>query len=57
MDTNRIDVAIFGLVRRITAAGTRARRLQSGLIHRELALTVIGIALIVVMLLIAPLYS
>jgi len=56
MDTNRIDVAIFGLVRRITAASTRARRLQSGLIHRELALTVIGIGLIVIVLLTAPHY-
>ena len=57
MDTDHIDTAIFGLVRRITAAGTRARRLQSGLIHRELALTVMGIALIVIVLLTAPLYS
>ncbi|MCX8227694.1 MAG: NADH-quinone oxidoreductase subunit L [Sulfitobacter sp.] len=56
-DTNGIDAAIFGFVRRMIAAGARARRLQSGFIHRELALTAIGIALIVAALLAAPYYS
>ena len=56
-DTNGIDAAIFGLVRRMIAAGAQARRLQSGFIHRELALTAIGIALIVAVLLAAPYYS
>lgn len=55
-DTNGIDAAIFGLVRRMVAAGAQARRLQSGFIHRELALTAIGTALIMAMLLIAPYY-
>ena len=56
-DTEGIDGLIFGLVRRMIAGGNRARRLQSGLIHRELAITVVGIALIAVVLLAAPLYS
>ena len=56
-DRNGIDGLIFGLVHRTVAAGRRLRLLQSGLIHRELALTVMGIALIVVLLLAAPLYS
>ena len=56
-DTNGIDAAIFGFVRRMIAAGAQARRLQSGFIHRELALTTIGIALIVAVLLAAPYYS
>jgi len=53
-DTNTIDAAIFGLVRRTIAAGARARRLQSGFIHRELALTFAGIALVIGVLLAAP---
>ena len=56
-DEHAIDGLIFGLVARTIAAGSRIRRLQSGLIHRELALTVLGIALIVVLLVAAPLYS
>jgi len=56
-DEHGIDGLIFGLVARTIAAGSRIRRLQSGLIHRELALTVLGIALIVVLLVAAPLYS
>jgi NADH-quinone oxidoreductase subunit L len=55
-DTNAIDAAIFGLVRRTIAAGARARRLQSGLIHREMALTFVGIALVIGVLLAAPIY-
>ena len=55
-DRDTIDRAIFGLVDRTIALGTRARRLQSGLIHREMALTVAGIALVTGVLLAAPLY-
>ena len=55
-DAEIIDRAIFGLVDRSVALGARARRLQSGFIHRELALTVAGIALVIGILLAAPLY-
>ncbi len=55
-DTDGIDAAIFGLVRRVIAAGGRARRLQSGFIHRELALTFAGIAVVVGVLLAVPFY-
>lgn len=53
-DSDGIDAAIFGLVDRTVALGSRARRLQSGFIHRELALTAIGVAAIVVALFAAP---
>lgn len=56
-DADGIDRLIFGLVRRTIAIGSRARRLQSGFIHRELALTGIGIALIALALLAAPLFT
>lgn len=55
-DTDGIDAGIFGFVRRTIAAGTSARRLQSGFIHRELALTCAGIAVVVGVLLAAPFY-
>ncbi len=55
-DRDTIDRAIFGLVDRTIALGTRARRLQSGFIHREMALTAAGIALVTGVLLAAPLY-
>ncbi|SDO81476.1 NADH-quinone oxidoreductase subunit L [Lutimaribacter pacificus] len=55
-DRDTIDRAIFGLVDRTIALGTRARRLQSGLIHREMAMTVAGIALVTGVLLAAPLF-
>lgn len=55
-DRDTIDRAIFGLVDRTIALGTRARRLQSGLIHREMALSVAGIALVTGVLLAAPFY-
>ena len=55
-DRDAIDRAIFGLVDRTVALGARARRLQSGFIHREMALTFAGIALVVGVLLAAPLY-
>ncbi|MFV2003488.1 MAG: NADH-quinone oxidoreductase subunit L, partial [Paracoccaceae bacterium] len=55
-DERGIDGMIFGLVRQTIAAGGRVRRLQSGLIHRELALTVVGIAVVVAVLIATPLY-
>lgn len=55
-DGEATDGMIFGLVDRAIALGTHARRLQSGFIHRELALTVAGVALIIGVLLSAPLY-
>jgi NADH-quinone oxidoreductase subunit L len=55
-DERGIDAMIFGLVRRTIAAGGRVRLLQSGLIHRELALTIIGTAVITLVLIAAPLY-
>jgi len=55
-DEQGIDAMIFGLVRRTIAAGERVRLLQSGLIHRELALTIIGTAIITVVLIAAPMY-
>lgn len=55
-DRDRIDGTIFGLVARTIALGARARRLQSGFIHREMAMTFAGIALVVVVLLAAPFY-
>ena len=56
-DERAIDGMIFALVRRTIAAGARARRLQSGLIHREMALTVIGIGVIAAVLIAVPLYN
>ncbi|VAW22493.1 NADH-ubiquinone oxidoreductase chain L [hydrothermal vent metagenome] len=55
-DEDGIDAMIFGLVRVTIATGGRARLLQSGFIHRELALTIIGTALIAALLILAPLY-
>ncbi len=45
-DERAIDKAIFAFVRNTIWMGGRARSLQSGLIHKEMALAVIGIALI-----------
>jgi NADH-quinone oxidoreductase subunit L len=53
-DSDGIDAAIFGLVRSTITTGARARRLQSGFIHRELAITIVGIAIIIVALFAAP---
>jgi NADH-quinone oxidoreductase subunit L len=49
-DERGIDRLIAGLVRRTRALGKRARRLQTGLVHKELMLAVIGVALILVSL-------
>ncbi len=54
-DERGIDGYIFALVRRIRDLGSRARELQSGLIHRELALAAGGAALILVFLAIGAL--
>jgi len=56
-DEKGIDGMIFSLVNRTIEAGSRARRLQSGFIHRELALTIMGTAVIAALLIIAPLSS
>ncbi len=45
-DERGIDGMIFSLVRNTVSLGGQARRLQSGLIHREMAITVITTALI-----------
>jgi NADH-quinone oxidoreductase subunit L len=55
-DEAGIDGAIFGLARATTDTGQRARRLQSGLIHRELALTIVGTGIIAAALFAAPLF-
>jgi len=51
-DERGIDGLIFSLVRGVHELGNRARTLQSGLIHREMAIMVAGTALIFVALLI-----
>lgn len=51
-DERGIDGLIFSLVRGVLELGNRARTLQSGLIHREMAIMVAGTALIFVALLI-----
>lgn len=51
-DERGIDGLIFSLVRATVELGNRARTLQSGLIHREMAITVVGTALIFLALLI-----
>lgn len=50
-DEQGIDRLIGGLIRHTRALGARARLLQSGLVHRELALTTMGMALLIVGLL------
>ncbi|MFV2092503.1 MAG: NADH-quinone oxidoreductase subunit L [Hyphomicrobiales bacterium] len=49
-DERGIDGFIFALVRATVELGHRARTLQSGLIHREMALTIAGTALIFIAL-------
>lgn len=50
VDEAGIDRGIYGLVRGTRVLGARARALQSGLVHRELALAAIGSAVILVVL-------
>lgn len=52
-DDRGIDRLIFSLVRGTVGLGHRARTLQSGLIHREMAITVVVTALIFVTLIVA----
>ena len=52
-DDQGIDGLIYSLVRGTIRLGNNARALQSGLIHREMALTAVGTALILTALLIA----
>lgn len=52
-DERGIDGMIFALVRGTLSMGKRARTLQSGLVHRELAVTIAGVALIFAMLILA----
>jgi NADH-quinone oxidoreductase subunit L len=56
-DEQGIDAAIFAFVARTVATGGRVRRLQSGFIHKQLAMTIIGTGIIIALLLAAPLFS
>jgi len=49
-DEHGIDGAIFALVAAVRAFGASARRLQSGLVHRELAVTSFVVGVMVVLL-------
>ncbi len=55
-DEAGIDGGIFVFVRAIIATGARARRLQSGLIHREMAITIVATGIIAAALFAAPLF-
>ena len=55
-DERGIDGLIFALVRGTINLGNRARTLQSGLIHREMAISVVGAALIFAVLFIPLLF-
>ncbi len=50
-DERGIDGLIAGLMRATRALGGRARRLQSGLVHRELALAAVGVVVLMIVLL------
>ncbi len=55
-DEAGIDGFIFGLADVMVRTGQKARRLQSGLIHRELALTIVTTGVIAAALFAAPLF-
>jgi len=55
-DERGIDGLIFSLVRGTVNLGNRARTLQSGLIHREMAISVVGAALILIILFVPLLF-
>ena len=55
-DEAGIDRAIFSFARRTVASGERARKLQSGLIHRQLAITMIATGILAAALFAAPLF-
>jgi NADH-quinone oxidoreductase subunit L len=54
VDERSIDGLIGALVRGTRELGGRARKLQSGLVHRELMIAVAGVALIFALLVIGP---
>jgi NADH-quinone oxidoreductase subunit L len=54
VDERSIDGLIGALVRGTRELGGRARKLQSGLVHRELLIAVAGVALIFALLVIGP---
>jgi NADH-quinone oxidoreductase subunit L len=54
IDERGIDGLIAALVRGTRELGGRARKLQSGLVHRELLIAVAGVALIFALLVIGP---
>jgi NADH-quinone oxidoreductase subunit L len=54
VDERGIDGLIAALVRGTRELGGRARKLQSGLVHRELLIAVAGVALIFALLVIGP---
>ena len=54
VDERGIDGLIAALVRGTCELGGRARKLQSGLVHRELLIAVAGVALIFALLMIGP---
>ena len=56
-DEQGIDMLIAGLVRRTRELGRSARRLQTGLVHQELALAVGGVAAVIVLLALSSLIS
>jgi len=55
-DEAGIDGGIFAFVRATVATGTRARHLQSGLIHREMAITIVATGIIAAALFAASLF-
>ncbi len=55
LDERGIDGRIAALVRATRALGARARRLQSGLVHREMALAAGGVVVLVLVLLLGRL--
>ncbi len=55
-DEKGIDGAIFGLASATVATGKLARLLQSGLIHRELALSIIATGILAIVLIAAPMF-
>ncbi len=54
-DEQGIDALIFSFVRGTVNLGSKARTLQSGLIHKELAISVVASAIILVFMLVATL--
>ncbi|MCF6272892.1 MAG: NADH-quinone oxidoreductase subunit L [Rhodobacteraceae bacterium] len=55
-DEAGIDAAIFSFARATITTGGRARKLQSGLIHRQLAITIVATGILAAALFAAPLF-